>query len=32
MAKIDVVNLEGKKTGSLELADEVFDSINENLL
>src|SRR6201998_2168258 len=32
MAKIDVVNLEGKKTGSLELADEVFGGINEALL
>jgi len=32
MAKIDVVNLEGKKTGSLELADEVFGGINEDLL
>jgi len=32
MAKIDVLNLEGKKTGSLELADEVFGGINEDLL
>ncbi|HEV7520169.1 MAG TPA: 50S ribosomal protein L4, partial [Candidatus Angelobacter sp.] len=32
MAKIDVVNLEGKKTGSLELAEEVFGGINEDLL
>ena len=32
MAKIDVINLEGKKTGSLELADEVFGGINEDLL
>src|ERR1700747_2043291 len=32
MAKIDVVNLEGKKTGSLELADEVFGQVNEDLL
>src|SRR5260221_13309415 len=32
MAKIDVVNLEGKKTGTLELADEVFGAINEDLL
>lgn len=32
MAKIDVVNLEGKKVGSLELADEVFGGINEDLL
>jgi large subunit ribosomal protein L4 len=32
MAKIDVVNLEGKKTGTLELSDEVFGGINEDLL
>src|SRR5882672_1332332 len=32
MAKIDVVNLEGKKVGSLELADEVFGAVNEDLL
>jgi large subunit ribosomal protein L4 len=34
MAQIDVVNLEGNKVGSLELADEVFGSgqINEALL
>jgi large subunit ribosomal protein L4 len=32
MAKIDVVNLEGKKVGSLELAEEVFGGINEDLL
>jgi large subunit ribosomal protein L4 len=32
MAKIDVVNLEGKKVGSLDLADEVFGAINEDLL
>jgi len=32
MAKIDVINLDGKKTGSLELADEVFGGINEDLL
>jgi large subunit ribosomal protein L4 len=32
MAKIDVMNLEGKRTGSLELADEVFGGINEDLL
>jgi large subunit ribosomal protein L4 len=32
MAKIDVLNLEGKKTGTLELADEVFGGINEDLL
>jgi len=34
MAKIDVVDLAGKKVGSLELADEVFgaDQVNEALL
>src|SRR6201999_536966 len=32
MATIDVLNLEGKKTGTLELADEVFGGINEDLL
>ncbi|HWY69678.1 MAG TPA: 50S ribosomal protein L4 [Terriglobales bacterium] len=32
MAKIDVVDLKGKKVGSLELADEVFGTINEDLL
>jgi large subunit ribosomal protein L4 len=32
MAKIDVVNLDGKKTGTLELAEEVFGGINEDLL
>ncbi|HET9284449.1 MAG TPA: 50S ribosomal protein L4 [Candidatus Angelobacter sp.] len=32
MAKIDVLNLEGKKVGTLELADEVFGGINEDLL
>jgi len=32
MAKIDVVNLGGEKVGSLELADEVFGSVNEDLL
>jgi len=32
MAKIDVINLEGKKVGTLELADEVFGGINEDLL
>src|SRR5882762_3366589 len=32
MAKIDVVNLDGKKVGSLELADEVFGAVNEDLL
>ena len=32
MANIDVVNLSGKKVGSLELADEVFGAVNEALL
>ena len=32
MATIDVVNLSGKKTGTLELADEVFGAVNEDLL
>jgi large subunit ribosomal protein L4 len=32
MAKIDVLSLEGKKVGTLELADEVFGGINEDLL
>jgi len=32
MANIDVVNLNGKKVGSLELADEVFGAVNEALL
>jgi large subunit ribosomal protein L4 len=32
MAKIDVHDLSGKKVGSLELADEVFGAINEDLL
>src|SRR5438105_15620651 len=32
MAKIDVHNLEGKKVGSLELAEEVFGAVNEDLL
>jgi len=32
MAKIDVVDLTGKKVGSLELAEEVFGGINEDLL
>ncbi|MFY9748134.1 MAG: 50S ribosomal protein L4 [Acidobacteriaceae bacterium] len=32
MAKIDVVDLGGKKVGSLELADEVFGQVNEALL
>ena len=32
MANIDVVDLKGKKVGTLELADEVFGAINEDLL
>lgn len=32
MAKVDVVDLNGKKVGSFELADEVFGVINEDLL
>jgi large subunit ribosomal protein L4 len=32
MAKIDVVDLKGKKVGTLELAEEVFGAINEDLL
>jgi large subunit ribosomal protein L4 len=32
MANIDVVDLRGKKIGSLELADEVFGQVNEVLL
>jgi large subunit ribosomal protein L4 len=32
MATIDVLNLGGEKVGSLELADEVFGAINEDLL
>ncbi len=32
MASIDIVNLAGKKVGSLDLADEVFGGINEDLL
>ena len=32
MANIDIVDLNGKKVGSLELADEVFGAINEDLL
>lgn len=32
MAMIDVTDLSGKKVGSLELADEVFGGINEDLL
>ena len=32
MASIDVVDLTGKKVGTLDLADEVFGGINEDLL
>ena len=32
MATIDVVNLDGEKVGSLELAGEVFGAVNEDLL
>jgi large subunit ribosomal protein L4 len=32
MATIDVLNLNGEKVGSLQLADEVFGAINEDLL
>ena len=32
MANIDVLDLNGKKVGTLELADEVFGAINEDLL
>jgi large subunit ribosomal protein L4 len=32
MAKIDVLDLKGKKVGSLELADEVFGAVNQDLL
>jgi len=32
MAKIDIVDLKGKKIGSFELADEVFGTINEDLI
>ncbi|HEY6250221.1 MAG TPA: 50S ribosomal protein L4 [Candidatus Angelobacter sp.] len=32
MANIDVLDLKGKKVGTLELADEVFGAINEDLL
>src|SRR6516162_4163599 len=32
MAKIDVLDLKGKKVGTLELAEEVFGGINEDLL
>src|SRR5215470_2164365 len=32
MSKIDVLDLKGKKVGTLELAEEVFGGINEDLL
>jgi len=32
MATIDVVNLGGEKVGTLELADEIFGAVNEDLL
>src|ERR1700750_1794830 len=32
MAQVDVVNLNGEKVGSLELADAVFGGVNEALL
>ena len=32
MAQVDVVNLNGEKVGSLDLADAVFGQINEALL
>src|SRR5690348_18045452 len=32
MAKVDVLDLNGKKVGSVELADEVFGVVNEDLL
>jgi large subunit ribosomal protein L4 len=32
MAKVDVVNLNGEKVGTLELADTVFGQVNEDLL
>ena len=32
MATIDVLNLSGEKTGSLELADEVFGAVNQDLI
>ena len=32
MATIDVINLDGGKVGTLELADEVFGAVNEDLL
>src|SRR6202048_262752 len=32
MTKIDVVDLNGKKAGTLEMAEEVFGAVNEGLL
>src|SRR5216110_3128563 len=32
MASIDIYDLSGKKVGTLELADEVFGAVNEDLL
>src|SRR5438045_6150954 len=32
MAKIDIVDLKGKRAGSIELADEVCGTINEDLI
>src|SRR5246127_1976867 len=32
MATIDVLDLSGKKVGSMDLADEVFGAVNEDLL
>src|SRR3954451_9697298 len=32
MANIDVLDLNGKKVGSLDLAEEVFGAVNEDLL
>src|SRR5437660_11168225 len=32
MANIDVLDLNGKKVGTLELAEEVFGAVNEDLL
>ena len=32
MANVDVVNLNGEKVGSLELADAVYGQVNEALL
>jgi ribosomal protein L4 len=32
MATIDIQNLSGAKVGTLELADEIFSAVNEDLL